>query len=353
MVIPFTRRVRSQAIGICMALLPIVAACQGSGEAEIGAPPSARASTLVIGAYTTPREVFSQEILPSFAAHWREETGEAVSFEESYAGSGAQARAVIGGFKADVVALSLEPDVQRVAEAGLITHAWEDGPHGGIVSRSFVVLAVRPGNPKGLRGWEDLARPDVKILTPNVRTSGGAMWNVAAIWGAALRGHAGAPAGDEAAATALLAKILRNVEVMDKGARDSILTFERGIGDVAITYENEVLVAQRAGEAMEYLMPSSTILIESPAAVVDVYAQERGNLEVAQAFVRFLHGPVAQQAYARYGLRPVDERFTPQGLAAPADAFTIRDLGGWAAIQASLFADGGAYDQALAAARRQ
>jgi sulfate/thiosulfate-binding protein len=324
----------------------LLAACgsdQAAGTKEKGTPPAVR--TLTLGAYTTPREVYGREIIPAFQRHWKERTGQEVRFQESYLGSGAQARAVIGGFEADVVALSLEPDVQKIADAGLIKHDWKAGPTGGMVSRSIVVLGVRPGNPKGVRDWDDLRRSGVQVLTPSPRTSGGAMWNVAALHGAVTRGRAGAGAPPET----VLREVLRNVAVMDKGARESMLSFENGVGDVAITYENEVLVARQAGKAMDYVIPGSTILIENPVAVVDTYVDEHGTRDVAEAFVAFLRTPEVQRMYARYGLRAVDPAVAAETAAqypAVPDLFTIRDLGGWPGVTKALFDQGALFDRA-------
>ncbi len=326
-----------------------LAACSSAPAPD--AAPAPKTRTLTLAAYTTPREAYGKAILPAFAKHWKEKTGEEVKFEESYQGSGAQARAVKEGFAADVVALSLDPDVKVLEDAGLITHDWRAGQSGGIVTRSLAVIAVRPGNPKGIHDWPDLARADVEVLTPNVRTSGGAMWNVLAIWGAGLRGHAGVTAGDEAGSTALLKGILGRVSVMDKGARESIVNFEKGVGDAAITYENEVLVAKKEGQAMDYVVPSSTILIENPIAVVDSYAKQHGNEEIAADFVAFVQTAEAQKAFAEYGLRPVDASAMPAGLPAPTDLFTIADLGGWSALKAKVFEKGGVYDAAAPEAK--
>lgn len=329
----------------------------GAGGPEPAPKPAVKAApktvTLTLAGYTTPREVYGKAIIPAFQKYWKEKTGVEVKVDESYLGSGAQSRAVVGGFEADVVALSLEPDVARIAEAKLITHDWKAGPLGGMVSRSIVVFAVRPGNPKGVRDWDDLGKAGLEVLTPNVKTSGGAMWNVAALFGAAMRGHTAAPAGDRAAATELLAGVLKNVKIMDKGARESMITFEKGAGDAAITYENEVLVGRKAGQAYDYVVPKSTIVIENPAAVVDVYADKHGVREVAEAFVAFLGTKESQAAYAEYGLRPVDETAAPAAMAAlpkVEDPFTIRDLGDWPKAVPELFGQGGVYDQALEAA---
>ncbi len=331
-----------------LSVLLFLAACSTDKPAApvVAAPPPTQQRTLTLAGYTTPREAYGKAILPAFAKHWKEKTGEDLKFEESYQGSGAQARAVKEGFEADVVALSLDPDVKVIEDAGLITHDWRSGATAGIVTRSIAVIAVREGNPKHITDWNDLGRKDVEVLTPNVRTSGGAMWNVLAIWGAGTRGHAGIKAGDEAGATALLQGVLARVSVMDKGARESIVNFEKGIGDAAVTYENEVLVAKKEGEKMDYVVPPSTILIENPVAVVDTYAKKHGNEAVAAEFVAFLNTPEAQKAFAEYGLRPVDESLTPPGLPKPEDTFTIRDVGGWAAAKTKVFDKGGVYDQA-------
>ena len=336
-----------------LTLLFTILAC-GSGDpapTAPAAPAPQKTRTLTLAGYTTPREAYGKAILPAFAAKWKKEKGEDVKFEESWQGSGAQARAVKEGFEADVGALSLDPDVKGIEEAGLITHDWRAGAQGGIVTRSIAVIAVRPGNPKKIADWRDLTRADVEVLTPNVRTSGGAMWNVLAIWGSGLRGHSGVTAGDRTGGIDLLRGVLGRVSVMDKGARESIVNFEKGVGDAAITYENEVLVAKKEGQQMDYVVPPSTILIENPVAVVDSYAKKHGNEEIAAAFVAFLFTADAQRAFAEYGLRPVLPEAEVAGLPAPTDLFTIRDLGGWDAVKADVFAKGGVYDQAAPAAK--
>ncbi len=301
---------------VCALLLAAtLAACSNDSatSSKEQKPAAVPVRTLVLGAYTTPREAYGKAVIPAFQRYWRERTGEEVRFQESYLGSGAQARAIVGGFEADVAALSLEADVQSIAKAGLITHDWKAGAGSGMVTRSIVVLAVRAGNPKGVRDWDDLRAPGLNVLTPNVRTSGGAMWNVCALHGAALRGQTKAAAGDAAAAEQLLGDVLRNVSVMDKGARESIVTFEKGVGDVAITYENEVLVGRQAGRDYEYLVPRSTILIENPVALVDAYVEKHKSRDLAEAFVAFVRTPEAQRAFAEHGYRPVDETVDRRG----------------------------------------
>jgi sulfate/thiosulfate transport system substrate-binding protein len=320
-----------------------------SGAAGCG---SSRDGTLrlTIGAYTTPREAYSKAIIPEFRKYWKQKTGQDVEFQESYQGSGAQSRAIISGFEADIAALSLEGDVERIAQSGLIMHDWKAKQYEGIVSTSVVVLAVRPGNPQNISDWSDLARPGLKVLTPDPKTSGGAQWNIAALYGAALRGHAGVAANDPAAAKEFLKRVLLNLSIMDKGARESITTFEKGVGDVAITYENEVLVGRQAGQKYDYIIPSSTILIENPVALVDTYVDKHGVRPVAEAFVDFLRQKEAQRVFAKFGLRPVDPetanevsgRFQPAG-----DVWKIDYLGGWKRVSTDLFGSAGSYTKSF------
>jgi sulfate/thiosulfate transport system substrate-binding protein len=301
---------------------------------------------LILAAYTTPREAYGRAIIPAFQRLWREQTGQEVEFRESYQASGAQARAIIGGFEADIAALSLSEDVDRIVEAGIIRPDWRSRPHSGTVSTSIVVIAVRPGNPKNIRDWTDLARPGVNVLTPDPRTSGGAMWNINALYGAALRGYGGVPGENREAAAQFLGRVFRNVSIMDKGARESITNFEKGVGDVALTYENEVLVGRQAGQKYEYVIPRSTILIENPVAIVDENVERHGVREVAEAFLDFLWSVEAQRLYAEYGLRPVDQgviKEVEDRYPAVEDLWTIDYLGGWKRVIEEVYGPEGIY----------
>jgi sulfate transport system substrate-binding protein len=346
------------------AWLLLLAACGSSaGENDSGVAAGtgggAKAGRkLVLAAYTTPREVYGRAIIPAFQRHWQQQSGQTLQFQESYMGSGAQSRAVEGGFEADVVALSLEPDVLRLVNSGQISSSWNSDALGGMVSRSIVVIGVRRGNPLGVRDWQDLARSGIRVLTPNVKMSGGAMWNVMALYGAAIRGRIqGVPANDENAAIAFLASVLANVRIMDKGARESLLSFEKGLGDVIITYENEILLGRKAGKDYEYIVPAATVRIDNPAAVVDAHAAQHKALDVAAAFVAFLRTPEVQAMYVTEGgLRPVVSDLAPALTAhfpAVTDLFTVADLGGWPSVVPALFGTGGVYDKALAAARKK
>ena len=323
-------------------LLTLVIVLQGCG----GANKSGNHVTLILGGYTTPREAYGKAIIPAFQKFWKEKTGQDVEFQESYQGSGAQSRAIVGGFEADIAALSLEGDIDKITEAGLITHDWKSKPNQGMISDSIVVIAVRPGNPKVIKDWADLAQPGLNILTPDPKTSGGAQWNINAIYGAALRGYTGVAKDDPAAAQEFLKNVFRNVSIMDKGARESITNFEKGVGDAAVTYENEVLVAKQGGQNYDYVIPHSTILIENPVALVDKHVDKHGVRQVAEAFVDFLWTAEAQRAFAKYGLRPVDHTVAQEVKSQypqVADLWKIDYLGGWKKVGDSIYGPQGVY----------
>jgi sulfate transport system substrate-binding protein len=326
--------------------------------------------TLTLVGYAVPREAYG-DIIPLFQAYWLEQTGQQVLVQESYGASGSQSRAVAGGFEADIVGLSIEPDINRLVDAGLITHDWKDNPYTGIVTDSLVVLAVRPDNPKNILDWADLAQEGVEVITPDPATSGGAQWNILAAYGAARRGFVeGFEAGDEGA-TEFLRQLINNIAVFDKDGRESFLTFERGIGDVAITYENEVYAGYLGGgqDLYQIVYPTSTILIENPVALVDVYVDKHGTREVAQAFIDFLWSPEAQQAFANHGFRPVNPDVATQynvnaeATPAPEDAvpsgvtltfppvedqFTIADeFTTWSDARSTFFGDEGSITQLI------
>ena len=329
----------------------LLTACSGTSQTQAEEETTAEDEiNLILGAYTTPREAYG-EIIPLFQEYWLEETGQKVTFEESYLGSGAQSRAIVEGFEADVVALSLEADVIRIQEAGLITHDWKDGEHQGIITTSIVSFAVREGNPKDVHDWDDLIQDGLEILTPNPNTSGGAMWNILALYGAALRGQIEeVPADNPNAAFEFLCQMLSNVSVMDKAARDSVLNFEMGIGDLAITYENEVLVGRQSGNTYELVIPTSTILIQNPIAVVDASVDKHGTREVAEAFIAFLYSTQAQEIYAEYGLRVVNAEVAAAHTdiyPEVTDLFTVEYFGGWDTIMTDIFGEEGIYNQAI------
>ena len=347
----------NQRLIILLCTIGLLVGLTACGGTQAAAPAAADGDsiTLTLGAYTTPREAYG-EIIPLFQAAWKEKTGQTVTFEESYLASGAQSRAVVEGFEADVVALSLEADIKRIVDAELITHDWQSKPYNGIVSTSVVAFAVRAGNPKAISDWGDLAKSGVEVLTPNPKTSGGAMWNILGLYGAAQRGFVTDVAKDDpAAAQDFLLRVLNNVTVMDKGARESITNFEQGVGDVAITYENEVLVGQQSGQDYELVLPSSSILIENPVAVVDSYVEKHGTREVAEAFVDFLFTPEVQTIFAKHGLRSPDPAVaaaTAADYPALTDLFTVAEFGGWVEATPTFFGEEGIYSQTVAQVQR-
>ncbi|MER3409326.1 MAG: sulfate ABC transporter substrate-binding protein [Thermoleophilia bacterium] len=312
------RRIRLiAAIGVVGAIA-VGATAAGAGDVQ-----------LRLVAYSTPREAYAK-LIPMFQ---RTPAGRGVTFTESYGASGEQTRAVIAGLPADIVALSLEPDIQELVKAGLVDPGWNRDRYRGMVTNSVVVFVVRDGNPKKIKTWNDLLRPGVQVVTPNPFTSGGARWNVMAAYGAwRKQGKT-----DREAQNNLL-KLFRNVVAQDKSARDALNTFLSGRGDVLLTYENEALLARAKGLNVPFVIPRDTILIENPIAVL----KTSPNKDTATAFVRFLRTPPAQRVFAEYGYRPVVksvlEEFRAKFPERPG-LFTIDQLGlgGWQRVEKRFF----------------
>jgi len=304
--------------------------------------------TLLNVSYDPTRELY-QQIDTAFAAAWKAKTGETVTIRQSHGGSGKQARSVIDGIEADIVTLALAWDIDEIAaKAKLLPADWQKRlPHASSPYTSTAVLLVRKGNPKQIRDWGDLARSGVQVVMPNPKTSGGARWGYLAAYGWALR----QPGGNDAKARDFIAKVFRNVPVLDTGARASTVTFvERGIGDVLIAWENEAQLALREFGAgrFEIVVPATSILAEPPVALVDKVVDKRGTRKVAQAYLEFLYTPAGQEIVARNFYRPADAQVAAKFAAQfPRIAlFTIDDVfGGWEKAQKTHFADGGVFDQ--------
>jgi len=298
--------------------------------------------------YDPTRELYV-EFNKAFAAHWKTRTGDQVTVRQSHGGSGKQARSVIDGLEADVVTLALAYDVDELhAKAKLIPPDWQKRlPHNSAPYTSTIVFLVRKGNPKGIKDWDDLVKPGVSVVTPNPKTSGGARWNYLAAWGYALKKNG----GDARKAEDFVAALLKNVPVLDSGARGSLITFtERGVGDVFISWENEAFLAtQELGpDKFQIVVPSLSILAEPPVTVVDKTVDRRGTREVAQAYLQYLYTPQGQEIAARNFYRPRDAqvaaRFDKQF--PKVSLFTIDELfGGWEKAQKTHFADGGVFDR--------
>jgi sulfate transport system substrate-binding protein len=303
---------------ILLVLGAALVACGGSGDSSGGG------SKLSLVAYSTPKEAY-EAIIPAFAAT---PAGAGVTFSQSYGASGDQAKAVIAGLPADVVALSLEPDVSKLVKQHLVPADWRSAtPTKGIVTHSVVVIAVRKGNPKHIEGWADLVKPGVEVLTPNPFTSGGARWNVMAAYGAQIE-----QGRTEAQATAYLQELFKHVPVQAKAARDALQAFTGGKGDALISYENEAITARQKGERIDFVIPDETILIENPIAVTTKAGAQ------AKAFVDYAVSEPAQRIFASKGYRPViaalvDKATYPD----PAKEFDITTFGGWDAVMKTFF----------------
>jgi sulfate/thiosulfate transport system substrate-binding protein len=320
----WTRRARpSYAAFLFIAIVAaaaLAAGCGGSSTADAGGDGSGGRLTLV--AYSTPEEAY-RELIPAFN---RTPEGEGVSFDQSYASSGEQSRAVEGGLPADVVEFSLEPDITRLVEAGLVEEDWNRNEHDGFVTDSVVVFVVRKGNPENIRTWDDLVKPGIEVLEPNPFTSGSAKWNIMAAYGAQLeQGRSPDEARD------YLARLFENVPVLDKSAREALQTFSSGKGDVLLGYENEAILAQQQGEEVDYVIPDQTILIENPIAVVN----ESKEPQLAQSFVDFLYTEEAQRIFAEKGYRPVVEGVGD--FPTPKTLFEIGKFGGWDRVNDEFF----------------
>ncbi len=295
-------------------------------DAEAAAPavelPPAELSLV---AYSTPQAAYEQII----AAFNKTTQGKNITFTQSYGASGDQSRAVVAGLEADYVAFSLAPDVTRLVKEGFVADTWDKDPYAGNVTDSVVVLVTRKGNPKGIKGWDDLLKPGVEVITPNPFTSGGARWNVMAAYGQVIKGG-----GTEADGIAYLNALFKNVAVQDDSARKSLATFTSGKGDVLLAYENEAIFAQQNGQDIDYIVPDSTILIENPIAITSTSKHP----DQAKAFLDYVRTPEAQAIFAANGYRPVvDGVDSPYDFPTPANQFTIADFGGWSDVTAKFF----------------
>ncbi len=322
--------------------------------ATILAAPARADVTLLNVSYDPTRELY-QAFNKSFATFWEGKTKEKVSIRQSHGGSGKQARSVIDGLEADVVTLALAYDIDEIAaRAKLLPADWQKRlPHNSSPYTSTIVFLVRKGNPKGIKDWDDLARPGIFIVTPNPKTSGGARWNYLAAWGYALRKDK-----SDAKARDFVAAIFRNVAVLDSGARGATTTFvERGIGDVLIAWENEAYLSiQELGPGkFEIVTPSVSILAEPPVALVDKVADRRGTRKVAQAYLDYWYTPQAQEIAAKNFYRPIDAAVAAkhEKQFAKVTLFTIDQVfGGWQQAQKTHFADGGVFDQIFQPGRK-
>jgi sulfate/thiosulfate-binding protein len=318
----------------------------------VSATAAAKDFALLNVSYDPTRELYV-DFNKAFAAHYKAKTGDTVTIKQSHGGSGRQARSVIDGLDADVVTLALAYDVDELhAKAKLIPADWQKRlPNNASPYTSTIVFLVRKGNPRGIKDWDDLAKPGVSVVTPNPKTSGGARWNYLAAWGYALKKNG----GDPAKAEKFVADIYKNVPVLDSGARGSLITFtERKVGDVFLSWENEAFLAVKelGPDKFDIIVPSISILAEPPVSVVDKNVDRKGTRAVAQAYLEHLYSPEGQEIAARHYYRPRDAKVAARHAGTfnlKVNLFTIDEMfGGWTKAQATHFNDGGVFDRIYA-----
>jgi len=314
-----------------------------AGAASLGA-----AETVLLNAsYDVTRE-FYKEFNPAFVAHWKATTGETLTVNQSHGGSSKQVRSVIDGLAADVVTMNGVPDVDQLAKSALIPADWAKRlPNESVPYTSTILFVVRKGNPKGIKDWSDLTREGVSVVIPNPKTSGNGRYSYLAAWIYALR----QPGGSEATAREFVKKLFGNVPVLDTGGRGATTTFaQRGIGDVLLTFENEVaLIVKESGpDAVEAVVPSASILAENPVVWVDKVVKKKGTEKEAKAYLEYLYSPEAQELAAKYYFRPYDRKALAKypGRFPEIPLYSVPEVfGSWEKAQKAHFADGGTFDQ--------
>ncbi|MGA8117332.1 MAG: sulfate ABC transporter substrate-binding protein [Actinocatenispora sp.] len=314
---PLIRPARTAAL--TAAVIALAAGCSTASSGQGGG------HDVNLVAYSTPQEAYD-DLIPEFTTT---SAGKGATFHESYGASGAQSRAVLAGQPADVVEFSLETDMTKLADSGVVDKGWNKGKYHGMVTDSVVVLVVRKGNPKGIHGWDDLVKPGVKIVTPNPFSSGSARWNLMGAYGAQLK-----EGRSPAQALAFTKKLLTNTVAQPESGSKATAAFTSGTGDVLISYENEAIEAQKAKQPVDFVTPDETLLIENPVAPV----AKASNPKLAKDFVSFLYTDEAQRTFAKHGYRPVVKSvLDTKQFPTPSGLFTIQDLGGWPKVVAKFF----------------
>jgi sulfate/thiosulfate-binding protein len=331
-------------LGAALAAVFVVVVAAGGAGSQAYAADSV---TLLNVSYDPTRELY-ESFNVAFAKYWKAKTGQTVKINQSHGGSGRQARSVIDGLPGDVVTLALAADIDSIAQQGkLVPVNWESRlPNNSAPYTSTIVFLVRKGNPKNIRDWGDLAKPGVAVITPNPRTSGGARWNYLAAWAWAMH----QPGGTEQTARDYLAKVFRNVPVLDTGARAATTTFaQRGIGDVLLAWENEALLAMKelGPGKLEIVIPSISILAEPSVTVVDKVVLKRGTRDVATEYLKYLYSKEGQEIVAKNYYRPRDPQIAAKYAAQypRLNLVTIQDLGGWAKVQQVHFSKNGYFER--------
>jgi len=332
-------------IGVILSMA--IAAC--NMETRINAAPTKNVE-LTVASFIVTRNAY-KAIIPKFIQKWQTEHNQTVRIYQSYGASGAQTRAVVDGLPADVVHLAMALDTQRIEKAGLIDTGWEkEFPNNGVVSQSVVALATRPGNPKGINSWADLAKDGIKMITADPKTSGVARWNFLALWNAGISNS-----DNEAKAIDYVTKAYKNAPILSRDAREAAdAFFKQGQGDALINYENEIILAKQKGLQVNYVIPDENISIDNTIAVVDANVKKHGNREVVEAFVQYLFTPEAQQEFAKAGFRPVlndtsastkELQKLPHTYPPVKNLSQVSEFGGWNQVQKRFFTDGAIFDQ--------
>jgi sulfate/thiosulfate transport system substrate-binding protein len=328
-------------IGLCIgAGLSLTLVGCGNGSDSIAANQKPDVAITLVG-YAVPKAAHNR-IIKKFAAKWQQEHSQKVVFKQTYGGSGSQTRAVIDGLPADVVHLALGNDINKLVQAKLVAPDWDQKlPNQGIVAKSVVAMITRSGNPKQIKSFADLTRSDVKWVTANPKTSGGARWNFLALWNQGMN-----PGKSEAQAIEFTTTAAQNIVAQPKDAREAMDAFiKQGQGDALLNYENEIIFANQRGQTLEYVVPDLNISIDTPVAMIDRNVDRHGNRAVVEAFVKYLFEPEAQAEFVKVGYRPMDQaivdpRFKPIPMLS-----TVAEYGGWKSFQKQFFADGAIYDR--------
>ncbi len=312
----------------------------GTGGDSIAANQKPDVAITLVG-YAVPKAAHNR-IIKKFAAKWQQEHSQKVVFKQTYGGSGSQTRAVIDGLPADVVHLALGNDVNKLVQAKLVAPDWAQKlPNQGIVAQSVVAMITRSGNPKHIKSFADLTRTDVKWVTANPKTSGGARWNFLALW------NQGMNAGkSETQAIEFTTAAAKNIVAQPKDAREAMDAFiKQGQGDALLNYENEIIFANQRGQTLEYVVPDLNISIDTPVAMIDRNVDRHGNREVVEAFVKYLFEPEAQAEFVKVGYRPMDQSIVDPRFANLKQLGNVAEYGGWKSFQTKFFADGAIYDR--------
>ena len=334
------------AIGLTIVMVMAIVGCSSEFSQKLGQKSNPNNVQITLVSFAVTKAVH-KTVIPKFVEQWQREKGQTVTFKQSYGGSGAQTRAVIDGLDADIVHLALGLDVQKIEKAGLIQPGWEsEYPNGSIVSKSVAAIVTRPGNPKNITRFSDLAKPGISWITADPKTSGVARWNFLAVWNELIQSGA-----DETQAQALISAAYQNTPILTRDAREALdVFFKQAQGDALVNYENEVLFIESKGFKAPYVLPPNNLSIDNPIAVIDRNVDKHGNREVVEAFMQYLFSAEAQIEFAKAGFRPIDPTIsdTPENLnrfPKILNLATIQDLKSWSAVQKKFFADGAMFDQ--------